>query len=195
MNRKGIVRGMRWGAVLVLLGISVLAADEPAAGPSLLERGKVGLTLPAARLVLGASEAKAKEMGLKVNLCVVDEGGHPISFARMDGARPASSYTAMTKATAAATMRQPTGPLPPGTKEPEPLLNLSFQLTAAAGGAKVTTLYGGVPIVIDGQVVGAVGVGGATGEQDAEIARAGIAALLVAAGVEGDAAPASGAKP
>ena len=42
----------------------------------------------------------------------------------------------------------------------------------------MTTLYGGVPVVVDGQIIGAVGVGGGTGEQDAEIARAGIAALL-----------------
>ena len=51
---------------------------------------------------------------------------------------------------------------------------------AAASGGKITTLYGGVPIEVDGQIVGAVGVGGATGEQDSEIARAGIAALLKA---------------
>ena len=55
-----------------------------------------------------------------------------------------------------------------------------MQHTAAASGGKLTTLKGGVPIVVDGQVIGAVGVGGATGEQDAEIAQAGVAALTAA---------------
>ncbi len=117
-------------------------------------------------------------MGLKVNIAVVDDGGHLIAFARMDGARPASGYTAMTKATTAATFRQDTGPVPPGVEQPDPLLNLSLQNAASASGGKVTTLFGGVAIKIDGQVVGAVGVGGGTGEQDAEVARAGIAAMM-----------------
>jgi glc operon protein GlcG len=58
------------------------------------------------------------------------------------------------------------------------LLNLSLQNAAAASGAKLTTLKGGVPIVVEGQVIGAIGVGGGTGEQDAEIAKAGIQELL-----------------
>ena len=57
-------------------------------------------------------------------------------------------------------------------------MSLSIQNAALASGGKVTTLKGGVPIVVEGQVIGAVGVGGGTGEQDAEIAKAGIQALL-----------------
>ena len=113
-------------------------------------------------------------MGLKCNVAVVDDGGHLLAFARMDGARPASAATALTKAVSAATFRQETGPLP-AKGEPDVLLSLSIQ---NASGGKITTLKGGVPIVIDGQVVGAVGVGGGTGEQDAEVAKAGIQALL-----------------
>jgi glc operon protein GlcG len=56
-------------------------------------------------------------------------------------------------------------------------LNLSVQIAAGQSGGKFTTLKGGVPVLVDGQVIGAVGVGGATGEQDAEIAQAGVAAL------------------
>jgi glc operon protein GlcG len=95
----------------------------------------------------------------------------------MDGARPASGYTAITKAVTAATFRQETGPLPP-KGEPDVLLNLSLQNAAASGGGKLTTLKGGVPVVVDGQVIGAVGVGGGTGEQDADVARAGIKKML-----------------
>ena len=83
----------------------------------------------------------------------------------------------MTKAVTAATFRQPSGPVPPGTQNPDILLNLSLQNAAMASGGRVTTLYGGVPVVVDDQVIAGVGVGGATGEQDAEIARAGIEAL------------------
>lgn len=167
-------------ALLTLCSAASPPQNDPAAGQrlQLLERDRIGLTLPAARLILEGAEARALSMGLKVNISVVDDGGHLLAFARMDGARPASAYTAITKAVSAATMRQPTGPVPPGVENPDPLLNLSLQLTAAAGGAKVTTLYGGLPVVVEGKVAGAVGVGGATGEQDAEIARAGIQNLL-----------------
>ncbi len=111
-------------------------------------------------------------------MAVVDDGGHLIAFERMDGARPASAYTAITKATSAATFRQASGPLGAPGANPDPLLNLSLQNAASASGGKITTLYGGVPVVVDEQVIGAVGVGGGTGEQDAQIGKAGIAALL-----------------
>jgi glc operon protein GlcG len=144
---------------------------------SAVARGQIRLQLSGAETILAAARAKAAEMGLKVNIAIVDDGGHLLAFARMDGARPASAYTAITKATTAATFRQETGPLPRGATDPDPLLNLSLQNAAAASGGKLTTLYGGVPVVVEGQVIGGVGVGGGTGEQDAEIARAGIAAL------------------
>lgn len=146
----------------------------------LITRGHAKLALAGADKIIAAARKKAEEMKLKVNIAVADDGGHLIAFARMDGARPASVYTAITKATASATLRAPTGPLPPGTKEPDVWLNLSLQIASQMSGGKITTLYGGVPIIVDGQVIGAVGVGGGTGEQDAEIAGAGIAALIEA---------------
>jgi uncharacterized protein GlcG (DUF336 family) len=144
----------------------------------LIVRNQVRLTLAGARAMIGAAEATAQSMSLKVNIAVVDDGGHLLAFARMDGARPASGYTAITKATTAATLRLPTGPFPPGTTNPDPLLNLSLQNAALASGGKITTLFGGVPVVVEGQVIGGVGVGGGTGEQDAQVARAGLQALL-----------------
>ena len=84
-------------------------------------------------------------MNLKINIAVVDDGGHLLSFDRMNGARPASGYTAITKATTAATFRQASGPIPAGTTNPDPLLNLSLQIAAQASGGKLTTLYGGIP--------------------------------------------------
>ncbi len=146
--------------------------------PALIQKGGINLTLEGAELAIEGTQQKAEELGLKLNIAVVDNGGHLIAFARMNGARPASGYTAMTKATTAATFRQPTGPIKRGDSPPDPLLNLSLQNAAAASGGKITTLYGGVPIEVEGQIIGAVGCGGGTGEQDAECARAGIAKLL-----------------
>jgi len=166
---------------LAALGTS-LAADRCSAqeSPPLVTRDHVKLTLGGAEAILRAARKQAESMNLQVNIAVVDDGGHLLAFARMDGARPASGYTAMTKAVTAATFRAPTGPVPPGTTAPDPLLNLSLQNAAAASGGKVTTLFGGVPVVVEDQIIGAVGVGGATGEQDAQIARAGIEALVKA---------------
>lgn len=152
--------------------------DEKNQGSPLIVRNQVGLALSGARRIIEVAEAKASEMGLKVNIAVVDDGGHLLAFARMDGGRPASGYTAITKATTAATFRQETGPLPRGATEPNVLLNLSLQNAAAASGGKITTLFGGVPVIVDDQVIGGVGVGGGTGEQDAMVAKAGIEALL-----------------
>lgn len=159
----------------------IRAADEkasPAKSASpLISREKVQLHLAGAELILSAAKNHAREKGLKMNIAVVDDGGHLLAFARMDGARPASANTALTKAITAATFRQATGPLPLNG-EPDILLNLSLQNAAAASGGKLTTLKGGVPIIVEGQVIGAVGIGGGSGEQDSEVATAGIKALL-----------------
>jgi uncharacterized protein GlcG (DUF336 family) len=151
---------------------------EPAQGKPLVIRNQVRLTLDGARTIIAAAAEHAASMNLKMNVAVVDDGGHLLSFDRMEGARPASGYTAITKANTAATFRQPTGPLPAGTSNPDPLLNLSLQIAAQASGGKITTLLGGLPIVVDGQIIGGVGVGGGSGEQDAQVARAGVQALL-----------------
>jgi len=144
----------------------------------LVTRQRVQLNLAGAESILKAAKNKAAELKVKVNIAVVDDGGHLLAFQRMDGARPASVSTALTKAVAAATTRQPTGPMKRGDAEHDLLLNLSLQNAAAASGGKMTGLLGGIPVVVDGQVIGAVGVGGATGEQDAVVAKAGIDALL-----------------
>ena len=136
----------------------------------LVVRQQVRLTLAGARKAIEGGEAKANQAGFKMNIAVVDDGGHLVVFARMDGARPASVATATTKAVSAATYRQPTGPI--GV---DVTLNLAIQ---NASGGKITSLLGGVPIVVDGQVIGAIGVGGGSGEQDLEVAKAGLAAFL-----------------
>lgn len=186
LHNKGPDEGLREGVKVLQRvlaqtagGRKVLYRNVGVGGQAspLVVRNQVRLTLGGARRILEGAEAKAAEMGLKMNIAVVDDGGHLLAFARMDGARPASGYTAMTKATTAATFRQETGPLSRGSAPPDPLLNLSLQNAALASGGKLTTLFGGVPVLVDGQVIGGVGVGGGTGEQDAVVAKAGIEAL------------------
>ncbi len=166
----------RIAIVLVALFVAIPVVGQEK--PPLVTRNRVQLNLAGAETVLAAAKRKAATMRLKSNIAIVDDGGHLLAFARMDGARPASAATALAKAVSAATFRQESGPLP-AKGEPNVLLSLSIQ---NASGGKITTLKGGVPIVVDGQVIGAVGVGGGTGEQDAEVAKAGIQALLVALG-------------
>ena len=95
-------------------------------GSPLVLRNQVRLDAGRRGCMIAAAQAKAQALKLKVNIAVVDDGGHLIAFERMDGARPASGYTAITKATSAATFRQPSGPLPAGAAparsalEPEP---------------------------------------------------------------------------
>lgn len=170
-------RFLSLSALLLAPAPAIAGEGDRADAPPLITRDRVQLNLAGAEKIIATARQKAAAMGLKVNIAVVDDGGHLLAFARMDGARPASGYTAQTKAVTAATFRQESGPLPP-KGEPDILLNLSLQNAAAHGGGKVTTLKGGVPVVVDGQVIGGVGVGGGTGEQDAEVAKAGIQALL-----------------
>jgi glc operon protein GlcG len=172
------IRCLLLGTLLMVLAGGHLStiADEKKPESPLVTRGRVQLNLAGAELIIAAAKQKGAAIGTKMNIAVVDDGGHLLAFARMDGARPASGYTALTKAVTGATFRQETGPRPV-TGEPDILLNLSLQNAAQASGGKVTTLKGGVPVIVDGQVIGAVGVGGGTGEQDAEVAKAGIQAF------------------
>ena len=131
-------------------------------------------TRPSAKLThRGALEAlqgamfKAEAMGVPQNITIVDEGGNLLAFLRMDGAKLLSMETSRSKAISAASHRQPTSRLKP---------ELEIKLAIASGG-RLTNLEGGLPIVIDGICVGAVGVGSGTGEQDVEVARAALAAI------------------
>lgn len=165
------------------LGSIAIAQDKKSGATNgaapLITGGRIELNLAGAELILKGAREKAAALGVKVNIAVVDNGGHLLAFNRMDGARPASGYTALTKATSAATFRQESGSLPAGG-EANLLLSLGVPIAAGASGGKITTLKGGVPILVEGQVIGAVGVGGASGEQDAEVAKAGIQGLLSA---------------
>lgn len=165
---------------LILVAIAAFLAFAPFAKPEepkLVRRDAVALQLSGASLIIKEARKKAEAMKLRVNISVVDAGGHLLAFARMDGARPASIYTSMTKASTAALILGDTGVLGQSDTPPDIHLNLAVENAAAMSGGKFTTLNGGIAIIVEENVIGGIGVGGATGAQDAEIAKAGLEAL------------------
>ncbi|MGH9728301.1 MAG: GlcG/HbpS family heme-binding protein [Candidatus Acidiferrales bacterium] len=140
---------------------------------ALVTRNHPKLTLEGARAVLAAAEKRAQEIRCPMNIAVVDEGAHLLAFARMDGAKPASISVALVKAQAAAMRRAPTGAAMSGD-QPNAILSLGLAL---ANSSAQTPIRGGVPLSVDGQIVGAIGVSAGSEDQDLEVARAGAAAL------------------
>lgn len=139
----------------------------------LVTRNHPKLTIEGARAVLAAAQQHARDMGCPVNIAVVDEGAHLLAFERMDGAKPASISIALVKAQAAAMRRAATGPAKTGDQ-----VNVALALgLAMASPSEQTPIRGGIPLIVDSEVVGAIGVSAGTEDQDAEIARAGAAAL------------------
>jgi len=144
------------------LPATIGSGSSSGSSSSLVNRQQSRLTLAGARKALAGAEAAAAREGWKVSIAVVDDGGHLLALDRMDGAAPAGPASAMEKAHSAALHRTPT------RSNPE-----------AAGNSSQT--FGGIPIAVDGQVIGALGVTGAPGgrgQQDDKIAQAGVEALL-----------------
>ena len=129
---------------------------------SVLTRDDVARILEHAR-----AEAQANQWA--VTIAIVDDGGHPLALERLDGAAPVSAYIATEKARTSAMGRRASGDYEEMIKAGRNAF-LSAPLTAM--------LEGGVPIVVDGQVIGAVGVSGVKSNQDAQVANAGIAGLV-----------------
>ncbi|SFB11141.1 heme-binding protein [Azotobacter beijerinckii] len=130
---------------------------------------KAVLTQTEVARMLAAARAEAQHNQWAVSIAVVDDGGHPLALERLDGCSPASAYIALEKARTSALGRRE-------SKVYEEMINggrtafLSVPLLSA-------TLEGGVPVLVDGQVVGAVGVSGVRSDQDAQVARAGVQAI------------------
>ncbi|HIZ49512.1 MAG TPA: heme-binding protein [Candidatus Pseudomonas excrementavium] len=127
------------------------------------------LTLEEANRMIDAAFAEADQNEWKVTVAVVDDGGHILAMRRMDGCAPIASYIAPQKARSAALGRR-------DTSEFEAMINGGR--TAFLSAPEVTGLLeGGVPLKVEGQVVAAIGVSGVKPDQDAQVAKAGIAAL------------------
>ena len=132
-------------------------------------KSKSFLELADAKAIAAAAEAEAVKNSWAVSIAVVDDGGHLLWLQRLDGAAPISAQIAPAKAETAALGRRE-------SKVYEDVINggrTSFLSAPHLRGM----LEGGVPIVKDGQCIGAVGVSGVKSPEDAQVARAGIAAL------------------
>ena len=155
----------RFCAVVAAVVASAQLAAQP--GPALTLDKKV-LTLAAARTIVAAAEAEATRRGLGVVIVVVDDSGTVIELTRMDAAQIASVNVGIGKARTAAIYRRP-------SRDFEEQIRSGR--VAALALADATPLQGGVPVLIGGRVVGAVGVSGDSPQVDEEIAIAGAKAV------------------
>lgn len=130
------------------------------------------LSYAGAAAALEASLAEATRLGVRVNVAVVDRAGWLLAFARMDGAFAMSGSIAQDKArTVCGFAGIPTDELYAAIAGEPPVRD------GIAGRAEVAAFAGGVPVLIDGELVGAIGVSGASAEQDKQVAAAGAAAV------------------
>jgi glc operon protein GlcG len=149
------------GTTLALTAATA-SAQAPQYGPP--------ITLDQAKKVMAGAEAEAKKNNWPVVITILDSGGNLVMTHRLDGAQFGSIDVARDKAYSAVAFRRPTK---------------AFQDGLAQGGANMrllnlkgaSLLDGGLPLVVDGKLVGGIGVSGVTGEQDAQIGRAGAEAL------------------
>ncbi len=131
----------------------------------------MALTLSEANGILAGTIAKAAELGIKVNVAVCDAGGRLIAFNRMDGAIWAGVYGSQGKAVASAGFGRKSGELAERATQPTPA-----GIAVAEGGHMIMG-QGAVPIIRNGVIEGACGVGGGTSQQDEDCAAAGVATL------------------
>lgn len=118
--------------------------------------------------ILAAARTEAQNNGWAVSIAVTDDGGHLLGFERMDGCAPIGGYIAIEKARTSALGRRE-------SKGYEEMVNGGR--TAFVTAPLLTSLEGGVPVIIDGETIGAVGVSGVKADQDAQVAKAGVAAV------------------
>jgi glc operon protein GlcG len=118
--------------------------------------------------ILDAARAEAEKNAWAVAIAVVDDGGHLLALLRLDGCAPIGAYIATEKARTAALGRRE-------SKQYEDMINNGR--TAFLSAPLAGTLEGGVPVVVGGQVIGAVGVSGVKADQDAQVAKAGAGVL------------------
>lgn len=151
----------------IAVGSALLCATQLAAAANLPTQPV--LTLAAAQQVVQAAQAKAQAENWPCVISVVDAAGMPVALVRMDNAAvPAGVEIAPGKARTAALFRRPSGALEDAVNGNRP---------AAATARGFVLMRGGLPLVADGQIVGAIGVSADTPQHDEEIAKAGVAAL------------------
>lgn len=125
------------------------------------------ITLEGAKRMMAAAEAEARKNNWNVAIAILDGGGHLIIFQKLDGTQPGSVKIAMGKATTALNFKRP-------TKMIEELAGTRPVFLALDG---ITPLQGGLPVIVDDQLIGAVGVSGVKSSEDEQVAQAALNAL------------------
>ena len=137
-----------------------------------MPRTYTSLTLEDAKRMLSAAEGKAASLGIAYNIAVVDAGGHLVAFVRQDGALIGSIDLAIDKAVTARIFDKATSDLARLAQSGKPLFGIH-----ESNAGRVVIFGGGIPVMLDGSIVGAVGASAGTVEQDIAVAEAAIAAL------------------
>jgi glc operon protein GlcG len=157
-------------AVVMLIAVGSASAQTPAPAPAPPPAYGTPISLEQAKKVMAGAEAEAKKNNWPVVITILDSGGNLVMLQRLDNAQWGSIEIAKEKARSAVALRRPTKAL---------------QDLIAQGGANLrllnigySVLEGGIPIVVDGKIIGSVGVSGVTSQQDAQIAQAGIDAFM-----------------
>jgi glc operon protein GlcG len=133
------------------------------------------LTAAGAKRMLATAIAMATEAGVAISCAIVDAGGHLLLLERMDGGRFHTVHSCTTKAVCAASNRRAT--TAKGAVGQDLDVTHAIGLALAAGPGRWTAMEGGVPVLIDGQCVGGVGVSGGDWETDLRIAKASVEAI------------------
>jgi uncharacterized protein GlcG (DUF336 family) len=131
----------------------------------------MAITLEEANRMVAGAIAKANELNIKINVAVCDAGGRLVAFNRMDGAIWGGVYGAQGKAVASTAFGRTSGELQAGAASP-----IISGILGAEGGHGIAS-QGGAPVIRNGLVDGAVGVGGGTSQEDEDCAKAGIAKI------------------
>ncbi len=150
---KRSVAGLVLGSAVALAPAGVAHAQQAYAN---------GLTLDLARKCIAASEAEAKKNNWAMAITVVDDGGWLMAFARMDNTQLASVKISIAKARAANNFKRPTKAFQDRAATDVAVLGLPGAITSE----------GGIPLVIDGKIIGAVGTSGGTSAQDGQVSKA-----------------------
>jgi glc operon protein GlcG len=129
------------------------------------------ITLEEANRIIKGALAEAAARNIKINVAVCDVGGRLVAFQRMDDAMWAGAYGSQGKAVASASFGVPSGNLAKRADHP------TFRAIREHEGNHMIFGQGAVPILRDGTIIGACGVGGGTGQEDEDCARAGVALL------------------
>jgi glc operon protein GlcG len=159
---------MSTARTLIAAALTLATLTLPARASAQLLDAKV-ISLQAARTMVAACEAEARRNNWNVSIAVVNAAGELLIFSRMDEAPSSSVEISQGKARTAASFRRPTRLL-------DSAMTAGRLAYLAFPGA--IPVEGGVPVIVGGKVIGAVGVSGATSQQDGQVAQAGVRALV-----------------